>query len=72
MPARGWLAASAILSIIVGVLVLFYPGISLLTVTMILGLWLVVYGLILAVIAFRLRSQNQQAGAHVGGQVSPN
>jgi uncharacterized membrane protein HdeD (DUF308 family) len=56
----------------VGVLVLFYPGISLLTVTMILGLWLVVYGLILAVIAFRLRSQNQQAGAHVGGQVSPN
>ena len=70
LPARGWLAGSAVLSIVVGVVVLFYPGISLLTVTMVLGLWLVAYGLILAVIAFRLRSQNQQARARVGGEVS--
>jgi uncharacterized membrane protein HdeD (DUF308 family) len=71
MPGRGWTAVSAILSIVAGVAVLFLPAIALFTVTLVLGAWLVVYGLVLVIRALRLRSQTEYARAHVGGSVSP-
>jgi uncharacterized membrane protein HdeD (DUF308 family) len=51
--------ASGILNVVAGAIVFFYPGISLL-----LGIWLIIYGVILVVSAFRVRSA---AGA-IGGQ----
>jgi uncharacterized membrane protein HdeD (DUF308 family) len=71
MPDRGWVAASAILGIIAGAFVLFWPGITLLTLTVILGVWLVVYGLILIARAFRVRSATDEARARMRGRMSP-
>jgi uncharacterized membrane protein HdeD (DUF308 family) len=43
MPERGWTAAMAVLSILAGIIVLIYPGESLLTLSIVLGIWLLVY-----------------------------
>jgi uncharacterized membrane protein HdeD (DUF308 family) len=56
IPGRGWTIASGILSVAAGIVVLVYPGITLLTLTVVLGIWLVVLGAINVVAAFRLRS----------------
>lgn len=55
-PHRGWRIAMGLVSVAAGVLVLMYPGISLGTFVLVLGIWLVVYGAIAVVSAFRLRS----------------
>jgi uncharacterized membrane protein HdeD (DUF308 family) len=41
--------------------VLVYPGISLLTLALVLGFWLLVYGIMEIVAAFRLRQAGQTA-----------
>jgi uncharacterized membrane protein HdeD (DUF308 family) len=56
MPGRGWTIASGILSIVAGAIVFFYPNISLVVLSIVLGFWLILYGVILIVSAFRLRS----------------
>jgi uncharacterized membrane protein HdeD (DUF308 family) len=56
LPHRGWAITLAILSIVAGVIVVAYPGISLLTLTIVLGVWLVIYGIMEIVLAFRVRS----------------
>jgi uncharacterized membrane protein HdeD (DUF308 family) len=56
IPHRGWAIALAILSIVAGVIVVAEPAISLLTLTIVLGVWLVIYGIMEIVIAFRVRS----------------
>ncbi|MBJ7598518.1 DUF308 domain-containing protein [Candidatus Nephthysia bennettiae] len=55
-PSRAWITAGAILSIVAGAFDLFVPGLSLLALVVALGVWLVVYRLILVVRAFHLRS----------------
>jgi uncharacterized membrane protein HdeD (DUF308 family) len=50
-----------LLSIVAGIVVLVYPGISLATLAVVLGLWLLVYGIMEIVLAFRLRSAGQAA-----------
>ena len=55
-PSRGWAITMAILSIIAGFIVLVYPSISLVTLTFVLGFWLIIYGIWEIVLAFRLRS----------------
>jgi uncharacterized membrane protein HdeD (DUF308 family) len=55
MPNRGWTAAMGVLSVLAGMIVLIYPGPSLLTLSVILGIWLLVYGLMEIMAAFRLR-----------------
>jgi uncharacterized membrane protein HdeD (DUF308 family) len=55
-PGRGWVAASGVLGIIAGLVVTFYPGISLVALTIVLGVWLVIFGVIEVMAAFRLRS----------------
>jgi uncharacterized membrane protein HdeD (DUF308 family) len=61
MPSRGWAIFTGLLSIVAGVVVLVYPGISLLTLAVVLGIWLLVYGMMEIVLAFRLRSLAQAA-----------
>ena len=55
LPQRGWVAAMGVLSILAGIVVLIYPGESLLTLTIVLGIWLLIYGVMEITAAFRLR-----------------
>jgi uncharacterized membrane protein HdeD (DUF308 family) len=67
LPARGWVALSGILSIAAGAVVLAFPDLSLLILTLILGIWLVVYGVILGIRAFRVHSAMQNLRAFPRG-----
>lgn len=53
--SRGWAITSGILSVIAGIVLLTYPGIGLVTMTYLLGIWLVVYGGIAAVRSIQMR-----------------
>jgi len=55
-PSRGWTIAMGVLSIVAGLVVLVSPGISLATLTVVLGVWLIVFGIMEIVLAWRLRS----------------
>ena len=56
MPQRGWTVAMGVLSIIAGLIVLAYPGLSLYGLAIILGVWLLIFGVMEMAAAFRLRS----------------
>lgn len=56
LPGRGWTIAMGVLSVIAGIIVLSVPGISLLTLAIVLGCWLLVFGIMEVVAAFQLRS----------------
>jgi uncharacterized membrane protein HdeD (DUF308 family) len=60
---RGWLVLSGIVGIGAGAVVLFWPGISLQIMLWVLGIWLIVYGVILAGLAFHLRRLTKSAAA---------
>jgi uncharacterized membrane protein HdeD (DUF308 family) len=55
MPARGWTAATGVLSVIAGVIALVYPGISLVVLAIVMGVWLVVFGIMEISAALRVR-----------------
>ena len=56
VPNRGWTIFMGILSIVAGIVVLAYPGISLVTLAIVLSIWLLIYGVMEIAIAFRIRS----------------
>lgn len=60
-PHRGWTVAMGVLSVIAGLIVLAYPGITLVTLAVILGVWLLIFGVMEIVGAFRLRSAGHAA-----------
>jgi uncharacterized membrane protein HdeD (DUF308 family) len=64
MPQRGWTIAMGGLSILAGIIVLIYPAPSLLTLSVVLGIWLLVYGGMEIVAAFRLRGLAHSATRH--------
>ncbi len=55
MPDRGWSILMGVLSIIAGLIVLAFPGLTLLGLAVILGIWLLVFGIMEIMAAFRLR-----------------
>jgi uncharacterized membrane protein HdeD (DUF308 family) len=55
MPDRGWSAVMGILSILAGIIVMAYPGLTLLGLAVILGIWLLVFGIMEITAAFRIR-----------------
>jgi uncharacterized membrane protein HdeD (DUF308 family) len=55
-PNRGWTGFIGVLSILAGIVVLAYPGISLVTLALVLGVWLIIYGVMEIAMAFRVRS----------------
>jgi uncharacterized membrane protein HdeD (DUF308 family) len=55
MQGRGWTAFMGILSVVSGVIVLAYPGISLRVLAVVLSIWLLVYGVMLILLAFQIR-----------------
>jgi uncharacterized membrane protein HdeD (DUF308 family) len=64
MRGRGWTIFMGLLSVAAGVVVLVWPGISLVTLAVVLGFWLLLFGIMEIVLAFRLRSAGQ-AATHV-------
>jgi len=61
MEGRGWTIFMGLLSIIAGVVVLVWPGISLVTLAVVLGIWLLIFGIMEIVLAFQLRSVGHAA-----------
>jgi uncharacterized membrane protein HdeD (DUF308 family) len=60
-PSRGWTIAMGVLSMVAGVVVLAYPGMSLATLAVFLGLWLLILGGMAIVVAFQMRSVGRAA-----------
>jgi uncharacterized membrane protein HdeD (DUF308 family) len=56
MPNRGWTGVLGVISIIAGIIVLAYPGISPVTLAVVLSIWLLILGVMEIALAFRIRS----------------
>ena len=56
IPHRGWAVAMGVLSVVAGLIVLAYPGLTLVGLAVILGVWLIIFGVMEMAAAFRLRS----------------
>ncbi|HLH83724.1 MAG TPA: DUF308 domain-containing protein [Trebonia sp.] len=69
LPDRGWTGVMGALSVVAGIIVVAIPGISVLTLAVVLGVWLVVFGLGQAMVAFRLRSVARAGAAGRPGAV---
>jgi uncharacterized membrane protein HdeD (DUF308 family) len=67
MPDRGWSVLMGVLSAIAGIIVLAYPGLTLVGLAVILGIWLLVFGILEIVAAFRLRRLVDTGVAHPAG-----
>jgi uncharacterized membrane protein HdeD (DUF308 family) len=55
-PHRGWMGFIGALSVIAGLIVIAWPGPSLVTLALVLGVWLLIYGVMEIFMAFRIRS----------------
>jgi uncharacterized membrane protein HdeD (DUF308 family) len=64
MPDRGWSVLMGVLSAIAGIIVLAYPGLTLVGLAVILGIWLLVFGILEIVAAFRVRKLAETGVAH--------
>ena len=57
-PVRGariWLIIMGLIGLIVGILALVYPGLSLVILTFLLGIWLILYGILQMILALQYR-----------------
>jgi uncharacterized membrane protein HdeD (DUF308 family) len=61
LPNRGWNIFAGILGIIAGFILLVYPSISVLTLAIVVGIWLIVYGMMLISVASQMRSLARRA-----------
>jgi uncharacterized membrane protein HdeD (DUF308 family) len=59
MPDRGWTVFTGILSVIAGLIVLVWPGPTLLVLAVVLGIWLLIFGVMEIIAAFRLRRAHE-------------
>jgi uncharacterized membrane protein HdeD (DUF308 family) len=55
MRGRGWTEVMGIFSVLAGIVVLAYPGISLLVLAVVLSVWLLIFGAMEITLAFRIR-----------------
>jgi uncharacterized membrane protein HdeD (DUF308 family) len=55
MSGRGWTALMGGLSIVAGLILVSYPGISLITLAVIVAVWLLIFGIGEIMVAFQLR-----------------
>lgn len=56
LPNRGWMGFIGALSVVAGIIVIAWPGPSLVTIAIVLGIWLIIYGIMEITLAFRVRS----------------
>jgi uncharacterized membrane protein HdeD (DUF308 family) len=62
-PGRGLTVLTGVLSLCAGLIVLFWPTISLTVLIAVIGIWLVIYGLLLGFMALRMRRIGSHAPA---------
>lgn len=55
LPARGWTAVSGAFGLVAGLVLLAWPGLSLLTLAVIAGVWLIMFGFFQLTIAGQMR-----------------
>jgi uncharacterized membrane protein HdeD (DUF308 family) len=55
LPGHGLTVLAGVLSLGAGLIVLFWPTISLTVLVVVIGIWLIVYGILAAILALRLR-----------------
>ena len=63
LPGRAWMIVSGILSTVVGVILVVAPGISLFALTLVIGVWLVVFGVMAVIRALQIRSATSALGS---------
>jgi uncharacterized membrane protein HdeD (DUF308 family) len=59
---RGWTSVMGILSILAGIVLLIYPGISLVALAIIVSIWLLVFGFMQISVAIQIRSAAHGSG----------
>ncbi|MGH6997700.1 MAG: HdeD family acid-resistance protein [Phenylobacterium sp.] len=62
VPARGWLAFSAVVSLLFGIALILAPMVGAVVLTWWLGIYGLVFGAVLLFLAFQLRSARKKAG----------
>lgn len=65
-PSRGWQIFLGVITLIAGVIVLAFPFSSLATLTLVIGIWLIVIGVFEIVASFGIRKAGNAARAAVG------
>jgi len=55
LPGRAFIVLTGVLSLCAGLIVLFWPTISLTVIVAVIGIWLIIYGILAAFMGFRLR-----------------
>lgn len=66
VTSRGWAVAAGLLSLVAGIVLLAYPGIGLVAMTYLLGVWLVIYGGIAIGRSVRMRPHGAPAATTPG------
>ena len=61
VPGRGWRLLSGVLGVIGGIAILAYPGISLAALAVLLGVWLLLYGVVFVAMGFAVRREARGA-----------
>jgi uncharacterized membrane protein HdeD (DUF308 family) len=61
MSNRGWNAVIGVLSVLAGIIVLVYPGISLLALAVVISVWLILFGTMQIMFSLRIRSLSAHA-----------
>ena len=69
-PGRGLTVIAGVFSLIAGIIVLFWPTISIVVLVAVIGIWLVVYGILLTFMALRLRRAGAAAAGPDPGQLA--
>jgi uncharacterized membrane protein HdeD (DUF308 family) len=62
MAHRGWTSVLGVLGIFAGIILLAYPGLSLVVLAVIVGIWLLVYGFMEISVAWQIRSGLHRPG----------
>lgn len=68
MPHRGWTILARLVGVAARTIIIFSPGISTLALALLLGFWLVAYGLTLVISSFLLRSRTSGVRAVLSPQ----
>jgi len=66
MPGRGLLAVTGVFALGAGLITVFWPAITVLVLAIVLGIWLVFYGIMLAAMAFQLRRAKSASAGQAG------
>ena len=68
---RGWTVAMGLLSVVAGIIVLAFPGLTLLGLAVILGIWLLVFGVMETMLALRIRKAARMLGRATPDRITP-